>query len=97
MNLTQRKESSGSISFDSNDIMQDQLVEEENFFDMDWEAIEQPLITYSKIIKKETNEITILPNESQSEWASTFENLKMLIVIINDFVLVCVCLRMAWI
>ena len=51
---------------------------EENFldkddFDMDWKAIEKPLITYSKIINDEDNEITIILNECQWEWASIFE------------------------
>ena len=58
MNLTKRKESLGPISLDNIDIMQNQVVLEENLldkddFDMDLEAIEEPLITYSKIIKDE--------------------------------------------
>ena len=39
---------------------------------MHWEAIEEPLITYSKIINDEDNEITIIPNENKWEWASIF-------------------------
>ena len=67
--------------------MQDWIVEEENFldkydFDMDWETIEEPLITSSKIVDDEEvdfdedDEITILPNQSQWEWASIFEELE---------------------
>ena len=50
--------------------MQDWVVKEENLFDkddfdMDQDAIEEPLITYLKIINDKDNEITILLNESQ--------------------------------
>ena len=47
--------------------------------------IKKLLKTYLKIIN-ENNEIIILLNESQWEWFSIFGNLKMLIVIMNDFV-----------
>ena len=62
------------ISLDNIDIMQDWVVEEKNLidkddFDMDCEAIEEPLITYLKIINDEDNEIIILSNKSQWEWA----------------------------
>ena len=58
------------------------IVEEENIFDkhnfdIHWKAI----IIYSKIINDEDNEITILLNENQWEWASILRNLEMLIVI----------------
>ena len=58
MNLTKRKEFLGPINLDNIDIMQDWVVEEENLldkddFDMDWEAIEESLITSLKIINNE--------------------------------------------
>ena len=66
------------ISIDNIDIMQDWIAEEENLldtddFDMDWETVEEPLITSSKIVDdKEVvfdkdDEITIPPNQSQWE------------------------------
>ena len=47
----------GPINLDNIDIMQDWVVEEENLldkddFDMDWEAIEESLITSLKIINE---------------------------------------------
>ena len=50
-----------------------------------------------EVIFDEDNEITIIPNASQWKWVNIFGNLKILIVIINDFVLIYVCLMMAWI
>ena len=72
MNLTKRKKFLGPIDFDNIDIIQDWIVEKENFldkndFDMHWKAIEESLITYSKIINDENNEIIILRNENQCE------------------------------
>ena len=69
---------------------------------MDWKAIEELLITFSKIINDEkvfyeNNKITILPNEINRNELVFLENFEMLIVIMNDFVLVCVYLKMAWI
>ena len=66
--------------------MQDWIAEEENLldtddFDMNWETVEEPLITSSKIVDDEEvvfdedDEITIPPNQSQWEWASIFEEL----------------------
>ena len=74
MNLTKKKEFLGPINLDNIDIMQDWIVEKENIidkdeFDMDWETIENVLITSSKIINDEAvfdknNEIIILLNEN---------------------------------
>ena len=64
---------------------------------MDQKTIGVPLITYWKIINDENNEITILLNENEWEWVSIFVNLKILIVIKNEFILVCIYLRIAWI
>ena len=86
-NFIKGKEFLDPISIDNIDIMQDWIAEEENFldkydFDMDWETVEELLITSSKIVDDEEvvfdeyDEITILPNQSQWEWASTFEELE---------------------
>ena len=55
---------------------------------MHWKAIEESLITYSKIINDENNKITTLKNKNKWKQVRIFENLKMLIVIINDFILI---------
>ena len=63
------------ISIDNIDIMQDWIAEEKNLldkddFDMDWETVEEPLITSSKIVDDEEvvfdedDEIIIPPNQS---------------------------------
>ena len=64
--------------------MQHWVAEEENLldkndFDIDWEAIEEPLIASLKIVDDEEvvfdedDEIIIPPNESQWEWTSIFD------------------------
>ena len=79
-------------SLDNIDIMQDLIVKGENLvdkddFDMDWEAIEERLITSSKIINDEEVFMNIMK--------SLFYQLKVNnFVIMNDFALVCVHLRM---
>ena len=69
MNLTNRKKKLGSTSLNNIDIMQDWIVEEKNLFDkndfdMDREAIEEPLLLLRKLYFYENNKITILPNKS---------------------------------
>ena len=96
------------ISLDNIDIMQDWIVVEEklldkNDFDTDWKVIKKPLIIFSKIINDE--EIVFMKITKPLFYQMKFngnelvflENLEMLIVIINNFVLVCVYLRIAYI
>ena len=96
----------GPISLDNIDIMQDWIVVEENLldkndFDMNWKVIKEPLIIFSKIINDE--EIIFMKITKPLFYQMKFNgnelvfsgNLEMLIVIINNFVLVCVYLIIA--
>ena len=96
------------ISLDNIDIMQDWIVVEENLydkndFDMVWKVIKEPLIIISKIINDE--EIVFMKITKPLFYQMKVNgielvflgNLEMLIVIINNFVLVCVYLRIAYI
>ena len=88
--------------------MQDWIVVEENLldkndFDMDRKVIKKPLIIFSKIINDE--EIVFMKITKPLFYQMKFNgnelvfsgNLEMLIVIINNFVLICVYLRIAYI
>ena len=93
-NLIKGKELLDPISIDNIDIMKDWIAEEENLFDtddfdMDWETVEEPLITSSKIVimkklflmkmmKSLFHQIKVSGNE-----LVFFRNLKMLM---NDLI-----------
>ena len=85
------------ISLDNINIMQDFIAEKENFLNKNDLVLIYGCLIMEKLFLIKMTKLLFHQMKISGKKLVFLENLKMLIVLINDFVLVCVYLKMIWI